>query len=182
MASGPPTQPGQLSPDGMWRWDGVQWLAVGASVQPAVAPRRSRAWVWWLAGGCALLLVIGLVGGAVGVYSLANSFQRGAFSCLPKDFPAYPGVSVTSEQTYVGSNVAPGDSRRCQMTLQSNDDVATVTAFYAEKLDSGDWKVTAFIREGGQIQFHRVSRQATFGLLDLLGRGEHTEIRIQLDS
>lgn len=138
--------------------------------------------MWWLAGGCALLLVIGLVGGAFGVYSLANSFQRGGFSCLPNDFPKYPGASVTSENTYVGTNVAPGDSKRCQMVLQSNDDVATVTAFYSQKLDSGDWKVTAIISEAGQIQFHRVSRQATFGIVNLLGRGEHTEIRIQLDS
>ena len=182
MASGPPVQPGQLSPDGLWRWDGAQWVPAGWSAQPAVAPRRSRTWVWWLAGGCALLLVIGLVGGAIGIYSLANRFQQGAFSCLPKDFPAYPGTTVTSENTYVGSNVAPSDSRRCQMTLQSGDDVATVTAFYREKLDSGDWKVTAFLSDGGQIQFHRVSRQATFGLVDLLGRGQHTEIRIQLDS
>jgi len=68
------------------------------------------------------------------------------------------------------------------MVLRSNDDVVTVTAFYNDNLNTGDWHVTAFIGSAGQVQFHRVSRPATFGVVQLLGRGQHTEIRIQLDS
>jgi len=68
------------------------------------------------------------------------------------------------------------------MVLESTDDVATVTAFYNEQLNIGDWQVTAFISSYGQIQFHRVSRPATLGLVQLLGKGQQTEIRIQLDS
>ncbi len=179
MAVEPPVQPGQISPDGMWRWDGVRWVPLMG--QPIARP-RPRPWIWWLAGGCALLLVIALVGAGFGVYSLVNSFQRGGFACLPSDFPSYPGSKVTSEHTYVGTGVAPGDSKSCQMGLRSNDDVATVTAFYNDKLSTGDWQVTAFISSVGQIQFHRVSRPATFGLVQLLGRGQQTEIQIQLDS
>jgi hypothetical protein len=181
MATQPPVQPGQLSPDGMWRWDGVRWVPANAAF-PNAAPRRSRAWIWWVAGGCAVLLVLGLVGAGVAVYNLVNSFQHGGFACLPADFPNYPGATVITENTYVGTGVAPGDSKRCSMVLKSNDDPATVNAFYQEKLSTGDWKVTAYIASIGQIQFQRVSRQQTVGVVDLLGRGQQTEIHIQLES
>ena len=68
------------------------------------------------------------------------------------------------------------------MVLRSNDDSATVTSFYQDKLNSGDWKVTAYIASIGQIQFQRVSRQQSVGVVELLGRGSQTEIHIQLDS
>jgi hypothetical protein len=165
----------------MWRWDGAQWVPAAGGYQP-MAPRRSRTWIWWVAGGCAVLLVLGLIGAGVGAYNLFNSFQHGGFTCLPSDFPSYPGATVSSEYTYVGTNVAPGDSKQCRMVLESTDDSATVTGFYNEKLSSGDWKVTAYIASMGQIQFQRVSRPQTVGVIDLLGRGQHTEIHIQLDS
>ena len=129
-----------------------------------------------------MLLVLGLVGAGVGVYNLVNSFQYGGFACLPADFPSYPGATVITENTYMGTGMAPGDSKRCSMVLESNDDAATVTAFYQEKLSTGDWKVTAYITSIGQIQFQRVSRQQTVGVVDLLGRGQQTEIHIELDS
>lgn len=160
----------------MWRWDGARWVAM------APAARRSRAWIWWVAGGCGLLLVLAVVGGAAGIVSLVNSFQHGGFTCLPSDFPSYPGVTVVNENTYYGTGVAPGDTKSCRMTLDSNDTVATVTAFYKEKLDSGDWKVVSFSDSTGQIQFLRVSRPQTVGTVDLLGRGSSTEIRIDLSS
>ncbi len=163
----------------MWRWDGARWVPLMG--QPIARP-RSRPWIWWLAGGCALLLVIVLVGAGFGAYSLVHSFQGGGFACLPSDFPSYPGASVVGETTYVGTAVAPGDSKSCHMVLRSNDDVVTVTAFYNENLNTGDWHVTAFISSAGQIQFHRVSRPATFGVVQLFGRGTQTEVRIQLDS
>lgn len=182
MAAQPPVQPGQLSPDGMWRWDGVRWVAVNAGPYPQAAPPRSRTWIWWVAGGCAVLLVLGLVGAGVGAYNLVNSFQHGGFACLPSDFPNYPGATVASENTYVGTGVPAGDSKRCTMVLESNDDSTTVIAFYNDKLNSGDWKVTAYIASSGQIQFHRASRPLTVGVIDFLSRGQHTEIQLQLYS
>lgn len=178
MAAQPPVQPGQLSPDGMWRWDGVRWVPAMAPV----APRRSRAWIWWLASGCLVLIALGVIGAGVGVYNLVNTFQHGGFNCLPSDFPAYPGATVASEYTYVGTNVQPGDSKSCRMVLESNADSATVLAFYNENLSGGDWKVTAYSPDAGQVQFHRVSRLQTWGTVFVLGRGQHSEIRIQLDS
>jgi hypothetical protein len=166
----------------MWRWDGTQWIAAAPGTPGTHATRRSRAWIWWVAGGCALVLVLAIVGGAVGIASLVNSFQHGGFTCLPSDFPKYPGATLASERTFVGTGVAPGDSKSCRMTLDSNDNVATVTAFYRDKLDSGDWKVVAYNDSTGQIQFHRVSRPLTVGTVELLGRGSSSEINITLDS
>jgi hypothetical protein len=163
----------------MWRWDGVRWVPLMG--QPITRP-RPRPWIWWVAGGCALLLVIGVVGASFGIYSFVNSFSKGAFACLPTDFPSYPGATVASFNTHFGAGVAPGDSKTCHMVLESGDDSTTVTAFYNDLLNSGDWHVTAFISSAGQIQFHRVSRPATVGLVEVLGKGQRSEIRIQLDS
>jgi hypothetical protein len=165
----------------MWRWDGAHWVPLMGQPMPMQRP-RSRPWIWWLAGGCALLLVIGLVGAGFGIYSLVHSFQPGGFACLPSDFPSYQGATVTSEVTNYGTGVAPGDSKSCRTVLESGDDAATVTTFYNDNLNTGDWHVTAFISSMGQIQFQRVSRSATVGLVQMLGRGQQTEIRIQLDS
>jgi hypothetical protein len=164
----------------MWRWDGARWVPSGGGA--ATGRLNSRRWIWWLAGGCALLLVLGVAGAAIGIGALVNSFQHGGFACLPSDFPQYPGASVASENTTIGSGAAPGDNKVCRMTLESNDDVSTVTAFYSSKLGSGDWAITSNDPASGEVRFHRVSRPATVGTLDLLARGQHTEIQLELDS
>jgi hypothetical protein len=167
----------------MWRWDGARWVPLmGQPIAAPIAPPRSRPWIWWVAGGCALLLVIGVVGVGFGIYSFVNSFSKGAFACLPSDFPSYPGATVSSFNTHFGAGAAPGDSKTCLMVLESSDDSATVSAFYNDNLNTGDWHVTAVISSAGQIQFHRVSRPATVGLVEVLGKGQQSEIRIQLDS
>lgn len=182
MSSGPTVQPGQLSPDGLWRWDGAQWVAVAPGAAPMPPPRRSNGWIWWLVGGCAVLLVIALVGLGFGVYSLVNGFQHGAFSCLPSDFPSYPGASVTNENTSVGTEFSSGDTKRCTIVLDSNDGVATVASFYEQQLATGDWTIASSDPTNGVIKFERRSRPQTVGTLTLLGRGQHSEIDIQLDS
>ena len=184
MSSDPAVQPGQLSPDGHWRWDGAQWVSVVAGAAPLPAPRRSPSWIWWLVGGCAVVLVLGAVGAGFGIYSLVTRFQSGAFSCLPPDFPNYPGASVVSENTRVGTGpVAPaGDYTRCNMVLDSNDDVATVTTFYQAHLNNGDWTIVSVDPSNGVIKFERKSRTQTVGYVTLVGRGQHSEIQIQLDS
>jgi len=101
---------------------------------------------------------------------------------MPSDFPRYPGTSVTRDYTTVGTNVAPGDSRECQETLQSNDEVNTVRDFYASRLNAGDWKVTANDTANGEMRFRRVSKPQNVGVIDLLGRGQHTVIQIKFDS
>ena len=166
----------------MWRWDGARWVAATPGAPGAPATRRSRAWIWWVAGGCALVLVLAAVAGVIGIGSLVNSFQQGGLSCLPSDFPKYPGATVMYERTFYGSGVAPGDSKSCRITLDSNDNVAIVTAYYRDKLSGGDWKVVSYSESSGQIQFQRLSRPLTAGTVELLGRGSSSEINITLDS
>src|SRR6267143_3501279 len=113
MSTDPTVHPGQLSPDGQWRWDGAQWVPATQGAAPVPPPRGSRSWIWWVAGGCAVLLVIGAVGAGFGIYSLVNRFQHGGFSCLPSDFPSYPGAAVVNETTKVGNEFSSGDSSRC---------------------------------------------------------------------
>ena len=178
--AGGPNPQGQLSPDGLWRWDGRQWVPAATAPQPA-RPRGSRAWIWWLSGGCAVLLVLAIVGGIFGVTSLVSRFQSGGLSCLPPDFPTYPGARVTAENTYVGSGLPAGDTSQCRMTFSSGDDVATVTAWYSSALSSGDWTESTD-SSTGTITFSRNSREQTVGKVQLLGAGQHTDIQVTLDT
>jgi hypothetical protein len=143
----------------------------------ATTPRRSFAWVWWLAGGCAVLVVIAVIAGVLGLSALVTNLERGAFSCLPSDFPSYPGATVSSENTYVGTGMPAGDTKRCTMVLESDDDVNTVRSWYSSSLNSGDWSASADA-PSGTVQFESRTTPSTNGTVELLGRGQHTEIRI----
>ena len=129
-----------------------------------------------------MLLVLGIAGGIYGMVSLVRTFQSGGLACLPSDFPQYPGAKITREYTYVGTNVAPGDSHECEETFDSSDDVSTVTDFYNNQLKAADWKVTSNDTANGTISFARVSRPQTIGSVFLLGRGQHTTIAVKLYS
>jgi hypothetical protein len=126
-------------------------------------------------------VVVAIIAGALGLTSLVRNFQGGAFSCLPSDFPSYPAATVSSEHTYVGTGLPPGDTKQCSMVLESSDDVSTVTDYYSSHLSSGGWTATVD-PASGVISFQSTTRTATRGTIELLGRGEHTEIRITLDS
>ena len=159
-------------------WDGQRWVPTGAQAAPHV--RRSRGWIWWLAGGCGVLLILGIAGGIYGMVSLVRSFQSGGLACLPSDFPQYPGTTITHEYTYIGTTGQAGDSHECAETLDSSDDVATVRDFYSNHLDTGDWHVTSNNASNGTIEFARVSRPQTVGSIQLLGRGQQSAIVIKL--
>ena len=138
--------------------------------------RRSRAWIGWVAAGCAVLIVLAVIGAGFGAYSLVKRFQNGDFNCLPNDFPSYPGVTIS------GENVNFGQTKHCSITLESNDSVAAVTSFYQQDLNTGDWTITSSDPANGAFQFQLRSRPQTAGTISLLGRGQHTEIQIELDS
>ena len=155
----------------------------GTQGYPAAPARRGPGrWIWWVAGGCSVLLVLGIGLGIFGAVQLAKRFQEGSLSCLPSDFPRYSGATITRDYTYVGTNVAPGDSHECQESVTSQDDAATVSAFYESHLSSGDWTITSNDTSNGAIHFVRRSQPRTVGSAQLLGRGEHTDIEIRLDS
>jgi hypothetical protein len=162
----------------MWRWDGAQWVPAG---QPP--SRRSRKWIWWLAGALAVSLVLIIAGAAYGTYTLVNRFQSGAFSCLPSDFPHYSGASIVGESTSLsGASVPAGDTKSCFMTLISNDSIDAVGPYYQSQLDSGDWVVDSLDSAKGTIHFHRRSRPKTAGTVEPHRLGQQTEILVVLYS
>jgi len=169
---------GQISQDGMWRWNGTQWVTAG---QPP--PRPSRLWIWWLAGALAVSLLLIIAGAAYGTYTLVNRFQSGAFSCLPSDFPHYPGASIVGESTnYYGPGIPAGDTKVCRMTLIADDSVDPVSAYYRERLDSGDWVLDSVEPMKGTFSFHRFSSPKMAGTVEPHELGQQTEILVVLYS
>jgi hypothetical protein len=164
---------GQLSPDGMWRWNGTQW--VPAEPQPSVR-RRSSAWAWVLAG-CATMLVLATVGVGYWAHSLVDGFRSGSRTCLPSDFPRYPGA-VQREWTFELNGTYPGNT--CHTVFESSDDVETVTAFYDSKLNSGNSRVTTSGKPAGQISFQLAKEAWPFGTVNVAVGKTRTEITIDL--
>jgi len=168
----PSSQVGQLSPDGMWRWDGRQWILAGA---PGSPPRPSRRWLWWVAAGCSALILLGVVGAVTGGKALVDRFQQGGFACLPSDFPRYPGATVSSESTYTGTS-----GSECRMAFDTGDPVSWVGPYYQTWLDSGDWSVVSVDYDTGTITFHRRSRPQAAGTAKLTRLGQGTRISVVL--
>jgi hypothetical protein len=122
-----------------------------------------------------LLVLLAVGAGAYGVYRLG----QGGFSCLPSDFPKYPGA--TFGQISVSLN-DPTPGNYCEMILDSRDAVGAVRNFYVSKLDSGDWQVTATDVEMGTISFRSTKRARTTGTVAVVSRSSYTEITVQLYS
>jgi hypothetical protein len=157
----------------------------GAVSTPNQPPRRRPLrWPWWVAGGCALLLVgtVLLAVLAVAVFNIARSSYT---SCLPHDFPAYPSAHLKSNFDRYAGTGPNGDLYQCEQTLDTNDAVAMVDRFYASHLDSGDWKLIDNSATDGLIAFRRISRPLTSGTIQMrplqLLWGLGTRIYIGLD-
>ena len=164
---------GQVSPDGKWHWNGTQW--VPAEAQPSVR-RRSSVLAWGLAG-CATTLVLATVGVSYWAHSLVDGFRSGSNTCLPSDFPTYPGA-VQREWTFELNGTYPGNT--CHFVFESNDDVETITAFYESKLNSGNSRVTTSGKPAGQINFQLGSEAWPFGTVNVAVGKTRTEITIDL--
>jgi hypothetical protein len=109
-----PPQQGRVSPDGLWRWDGVRWMPTGATSSP---PAGSRAWIIWLVAGSTIMAILAVGGAIFALYSAVSRIQASGITCLPPDFPQYPRSALVGEQTYFGTGLAPGDPRSCRVTL-----------------------------------------------------------------
>src|SRR5438477_2338005 len=156
-----------MSADARWRWDGTRWA-------PTLARRRSRMWLRVLAG-CSTVFVLSAVGGGYWIYSYVQSLKSGAVTCLPSDFPKYPGA-VYGGETYDMNNTYPGST--CQLVLESNDDVATVMAFYQSKLSIGAWQVTSSGSQEDRVNFQPAKSDAPFGTVQFAVRNTRTQITI----
>lgn len=139
------------------------------------SPRQSRRWLWWLGGGLALLLVMTIAGGVWGVTTLVHRFQSGGLTCLPSDFPRYPGTATMSLAVSVESS-----PKRCEATFESQDPVTTVEPYYESHLNSGDWAVGSVSHEAGTITFSRRSKATVTGTVRLQELKQGTEISVLL--
>ncbi len=162
---------GRLSPDGRWRRDGTQWIP---ALPQRTSRRRSRLWVW-LPVGCLTVLLLTAAGVGYGTYSWVQGFLHGTVTCLPSDFPRYPGA-MYADQSFELNGAYPGNV--CHTVLESNDDVATVTAFYDSNLNTGSWQVTSIGTQGGEITFQPARSEAPFGTVQVAVSNAHTEITI----
>jgi hypothetical protein len=171
---GPPqADPGQLSADGRWRWDGTRWVLAQTQL---TSHRRSRSWGWVLAG-CSTVVVLAAVGGGYGIYTFIQGVKNGSNTCLPSDFPRYPGARY-AEFTFELNGAYPGNT--CHAVFESNDEVASVTAYYESKLNTGDWQVTPIGSQTDTVTFQPAKSEAPFGTVQVALSNTHTEITIDL--
>ncbi len=131
----------------------------------------------WLLAGCLTVLLLTAAGVGFAIYSRVQGFLHGTYTCVPSDFPRYPG-SAYAEQTYELNGAYPGST--CHVVLESNDDVATVTAFYESKLNTGAWQVNSSATQGGKITFQPAKSAAPFGTVQVAVGNTNTVITIDL--
>ena len=127
--------------------------------------------------GCSTVVVLTAVGGGFGIYSLVQGVKNGSTTCLPSDFPRYPGAAYAG-YTFELNGAYPGNT--CHAVFESNDDIATVTAFYQSKLNTGDWQVTPIDNQADRVTFQPAKSDAPFGTVQVAVGNSHTEITIDL--
>ena len=142
--------------------------------------RRISPW-WWVAGGCVALLVLtiaaGVVVAIVGWHALVGRFTTGGFSCLPADFPTYPGATFAGQTYDLNANTTPGNF--CEMKYSTNDPSDTVLDVYASRLNSGNWEVVPTTPvTPGEIDFQNKKNSRKHGSIVVDGSGGHTGITV----
>jgi hypothetical protein len=123
------------------------------------------------------VVVLTAAGAGYGIYSYVQGVKHGSNTCLPSDFPRYPGAAY-AEFSLDLNGTYPGLS--CHAVFESSDDVASVTAFYQAKLDTGGWHVTPLGNQTGTITFQPAKSDAPFGTVLIAVANSHTEITIDL--
>jgi hypothetical protein len=139
----------------------------------------------WVLAGCLTVVVLAAVGVGYGIYSVVQGFKNGSLTCLPSNFPRYPGA-VYAGFSYDLNGAYPGNT--CHSVFESNDDVAAVTAFYQSKLNTGAWQVTSSDNQAGSVIFQPAKSAAPFGAVQVAVSNTHqpgfsnahTEITIDL--
>lgn len=94
---------------------------------------------------------------------------------FPKDFPVYPGSSVTSSLT--------GDGQKQDgfwLTLTTKDVISTVVSFYKQNLELNGWKIVEATGENGTNW--AVSKDKLSGYINISQTQELTSIVIVLAS
>jgi len=123
------------------------------------------------------VVVLTAAGVGYGIYSFVQGVKNGSTTCLPSDFPRYPGAKYASF-TFDLNGTYPGNT--CHSVFESNDDVVTVTAFYRSKLNTGAWEVAPIIDHSDTVTFQPAKSDAPFGTVQVALGNAHTEITIDL--
>jgi hypothetical protein len=113
----------------------------------------------------------------VGAFGFIHNFQAGKYSCLPKDFPVYPGASYQSVNSIVGTG-----GSQCKVGLDATASIAQVQDYYQTQLGSGGWKVLGNDGNQGVLSFGREDSTGIRGTVAFLAHGAHTTVEIELDS
>jgi hypothetical protein len=147
---------------------------------PPPAPgmgRGTRVLLWGL-GTCsvvAILLIVGsLVFGGI-AFSRMFNLQLGG-TTAPRDFPVYPAARLSTGIKMGAKNGGAGQS----ITLvqwQVRADASTVRAWYAERLNQGDWEVVD--DTGRAINFRRRSTGAV-AILQVTGQLGTSIIQLEM--
>ncbi len=123
------------------------------------------------------MVVLTAAGVGYGIYSFVQGVKNGSNTCLPSDFPRYPGAKYASF-TFDLNGTYPGNT--CHSVFESNDDVVTITAFYRSKLNTGAWQVAPIIDHSDTVTFQPAKSDAPFGTVQVALGNAHTEITIDL--
>ena len=93
MQGSDPRQPvGQLSPDGMWRWDGSRWQAEPSVMSPLAAPRVStRSWLATGGGIVALIAIPFIVAACIFPFVYYSGNSNGGSTSSSIFNLGYPG-------------------------------------------------------------------------------------------
>src|SRR5689334_7942434 len=95
----------------------------------------------------------------------------GVTSCLPGDFPRYPGAAISS--------IVISDSfGNCTVQFQTRDSGTAVTIFFETNLDQGDW--VRVVEGAGRIRFSRQSNPNVSGYVQIVGLPGQTQFQVQI--
>jgi hypothetical protein len=162
-------QSGQVSPDGLWQWNGDAWLPTTGGIGPSQGPSSALR-----ARRIVLIAVLCALAAIAAVATLVSLIHFGADNCLPSDFPIYSGATVSSTVARKGS---PPD---CALVLRTSDSQSTVAQFYESILNTGDWHVMSVSSDTGTVKFERRSRPKTTGSVSYVAHADGTRIYIRL--
>ena len=143
------------------------------------APRRISPW-WWVAGGCAALLVLAILAGVLAVtlgwHAIEQRAKNGGFSCLPSDLPGYPGAAFDSEGFGANENSTPGNF--CEMKYRTPDSTDTVISTYVARLNTGQWYASVGATASDEIDFFSKTNAHHHGTVKVAAGAGYTEITI----